>query len=439
MPDTRKAVRKVGPVLATALVAGNMIGSGIFLLPATLATIGSSTVIGWIVALMGALLIAGTYAVLGATRPNPNGLVEWPAKAIHPIAGYVSWLAYWVTCWVGNVAIALAAIGYLGSLLPVVQSPLGTLVATLLLIWTLTFLSLLGARVVTRISGLTLILGLLPVLLAIGFGLFAFSPQVFSASWNVTDKPLLETVPASLLIIFWAFIGLESANIAGAVVDNPRRNVPIAAVGGVALAGLVYIAASVAVMGVIPAAELQVSTAPFADVVARIAGSGVGVLVAICAILKVCGTLIGWLLVAGECSRSGAAAGFIPRIMSESDPEKLPVRGMIVLAMMMSLVALMTASPTLNAQFNLLLNVTVVLVMAGYALIALALLLDREQRSESRLLAFFALAFSVWVVAASALADTGPGLVFLALMLLTGWLLDRYRTAKQAAIALPPA
>jgi arginine:agmatine antiporter len=441
MTDARRTVRKVGPVLATALVAGNMIGSGIFLLPATLATIGSSTVIGWMVALFGAVLIAGTFAVLGATRPDPNGLVEWPGKAIHPIAGFVSWMAYWVTCWVGNVAVALAAVGYLGSLIPAIQTPMGTLLTTLALIWLLTLISLFGARVVTRISGLTLIIGLLPIFLAIVLGVSAFSSEVFAASWNVTGKPLLETVPASLLIIFWAFIGLESANIAGAVVENPRRNVPIAALGGVGLAGLIYIAASVAVMGVIPAAELQSSTAPFADVVARVAGSGAAALVAICAILKVCGTLIGWFLVAGETSRNGAAAGFLPRFVSEADPDLLPRRGLLVLAIMMSLVALMTVSPTLNAQFNVLLNLTVVLVMAGYALISLALLLDRGQRLESRILAGAALAFSVWVVQASAFADTWPGLLFVALMALLGWARNSAgRDLKpQAAASLPPA
>ena len=422
MPATRKTVRKVGPVLATALVAGNMIGSGIFLLPASLAAIGSSTVIGWVVSLAGALLIAGAFAVIGATRPNPNGLVEWPARSIHPVAGFVSWLAYWMTGWIGNVAIALAAVGYLGSLIPALQTPTGTLAATLALIWLLTLAALFGARVVTRISGMTLIIGLLPVFLAIVLGLSHFSATVFAASWNVTGEPLLQTVPASLLIIFWAFIGLESANIAGAVVENPERNVPIAALAGVVVAGLIYIMASVAVMGVIPAVELQTSAAPFADLMARVAGTGAGAFIAVCAILKVCGTLGGWFLVTGECGRSGAAAGFLPGFLSESDPEQLPSRGLVVLAIIMSVVAMSTASPTLVAQFNLLLNTTVVLIMAGYALIALSLVLDREQRTESRALGAAALLFSIWVVQASAFADTWPGLLLLLVIVLIGGL-----------------
>ncbi len=426
--------RKIGPVLATGLVAGNMIGSGVFLLPATLATIGSSTVIGWVITLAGALLLAGMFAVLGATRPNPDGLVQWPAQSLHPAAGFVSWAAYWATNWIGNVAVALAAVGYLALLFPVLKTPFASLLMTLTLIWLFTIVCLFGARLVTRISSATLVIGLLPIVAAIVVGFSAFSTTTFMDSWNVTGQPLIATVPPSLLIIFWAFIGLESANFVSAVVENPQRNVPIAALGGVVLAGVVYIAASVAVMGVIPARELQSSTAPFADIVARVLGSGAGVVVAICAILKVCGTLVGFFLVSGECARSGGAAGFLPRFVTESDPEQHPRRGLISLALMMSAVALATVSPTLNAQFNVILNVSVVLVLGCYSLCALAVVVDVRQRPASRMLGVAALAFSVWVIYASGWSVNAPGLLFIALCVPVGWLLSR-RAARRSIAA----
>jgi arginine:agmatine antiporter len=383
------------------------------------------------ISLVGALLIAGMFAVLGATRANADGLVRWPAAGVHPIAGFASWAAYWTANWTGNVGIVLAAVGYLSLLFPALKAPTAALLMTLTLIWVLTGLCLFGARAVARFSGLTLGIGLLPIFTAIVLGLWAFSPETFSASWNVTGKPLLETIPPSLLTIFWAFIGLESAAVAAAVVDNPQRNVPIAALGGVGLAGVIYIAASVAVMGVIPAGELQTSTAPFADVVARIAGTGAGALIAICAIIKICGTVAGWFLVNAESGRSGAAAGYLPSFISESDPTQLPRRGLIVLAVLMSAVALATMSATINEQFNLLLNVVVVLILAVYALCALALLGDRQQPARYRLLALGALLFNLWVVYASPLSDTGPALLFLALCVPVGWLLQRRKRPLQ--------
>lgn len=417
MTHATHAVRRIGPFLATLLVAGNMIGAGVFLLPVSLAAIGSSTIIGWVICLGGALLLAGVFAVLGATRPDPDGLVNWPAKGIHPAAGFVSWAAYWCANWIGNVALALAAVGYLATLIPALKSPIGTLVGILALIWLLIGLCFLGARQVTRFGGLTLALGLLPIGVTIVLGFAAFSPDLFVASWNVTGKPLLQTISPSLGVIFFAFLGLESANMAAAVVTDPRRNVPIAALGGVALAGLVYMAASVAVMGVIPAADLAKSTAPFADAVGKLAGPWMAGLVAICAALKAAGTFAGLNLVTSEVARSGAASGYLPAFMSESDPAIVPVRGLTILGVMMSLVALATLSPTLNAQFIFLLNISVFLLLAMYALCATAVLIDGKQRPAARVLAAAAIAFCAWVSSTAGVQNIGPSLMILAAML----------------------
>lgn len=433
MTDTSHAVRRIGPFLATLLVAGNMIGAGVFLLPVSLAAIGSSTIIGWVICLSGALLLAGVFAVLGATRPDPDGLVNWPARSIHPAAGFVSWAAYWCANWIGNVALALAAIGYLASLIPALKSPIGSLVGTLALTWVLIGLCLLGARQVTRFGGMTLAIGLLPIGATIVLGFAAFSPDIFAASWNVTGKPLMQTISPSLGIIFFAFLGLESANMAAAVVANPKRNVPIAALGGVALAGLVYMAASVAVMGVMPVAELAKSTAPFADAVGKLAGPWLAGLVAICAALKASGTMAGLDLVTGEVARSGAASGYLPSFMSESDPAVLPRRGLLVLGVMMSLVAVATLSPTLNAQFVFLLNISVFLLLAMYVLCAVAVLIDSGQRPAARLLAAASIGFCVWVSATAGIQSIGPSLIILALMLPVYGVIVMARGRKQAA------
>jgi arginine:agmatine antiporter len=198
------------------------------------------------------------------------------------------------------------------------------------------------------------------------------------------------------------------------VVDNPERNVPIAALSGVGLAGVVYIAASVAVMGVIPAAELARSTAPFADVVSKLAGGWAGATIAACAALKALGTLGGWILVTGEAGRTGAASGFLPGFASESDPDRLPRRGLLVVGLLMTLTALATLSPTLNKQFNVIVNVAVVLFMAVYVLCSLALLLAKDQGPWVRALAAVALAFSLLAIVAAGWQTTWPALVLLA-------------------------
>ncbi|WP_374470638.1 amino acid permease [Phenylobacterium sp.] len=400
MAETPKQ-KGLGPLTATFLVAGNMVGSGLFLLPASLATVGSASLIGWAIAGAGALAIAGVFAFLGAIRPDPNGLVRYPAEGLHPAAGFVAWLAYWLSCWVGNVAIALAAVGYLAVFLPQLIGPWPTALSAIGAIWLMTLANLKGPRAVGWLSGSTLLIGLVPILAATIFGLLAFDPEVFAASWNVSGQPLTHAIPASLVTIFWAYLGLESAAIAAKAVDNPQRNLPIAALGGVLLASVIYAAATAAVMGVIPAAELARSTAPFADVVQRLVGPVAGAVVAACALAKTLGTLAGWLLVAAEAGASGAANGYLPRIIGGEPGSRLPVRGVLATAVLMSLTALVTVSPTLTKQFNALINAAVLANLAVYLLCAAALArfskgLRPGPRAAARAVAVLAAAFCGW-------------------------------------------
>ena len=123
MTETASDARRIGPLLAMVLVAGNMIGSGVFLLPATLAAIGSSTIIGWVIASAGAMLLAGVFALLATLKPTPDGIVDYPAQGLHPFFGFANWLLYWLSCWVGSPAIALAVTGYLSFFFPALADP----------------------------------------------------------------------------------------------------------------------------------------------------------------------------------------------------------------------------------------------------------------------------------------------------------------------------
>jgi arginine:agmatine antiporter len=394
----------MGPVLATLLVAGNMIGSGLFLLPVSLAPFGTSSVLGWIVTTVAALGLAGVFSILGRLRPAAEGIHDYSRVSFGPVAGWMAWFLYWVGCPLGLGAIGLAAVGYLTSMFPALAGPLPTLLCLIALIWACVLVNLFGARWVARISGSTLILGLIPVLAAIVVGFSVFNPDLFFASWSPGDRPVVQTLPTVVLMAFWGFMGLECANAVAAKVENPARNLPIAALGGVLLSGVVYLLACVAVQGVIPPEELTRSTAPFADIVSRVVGPVAGAAIAVVAVVKTFGTLAGWTLVTAESARAGVAAGYAPKLMSESDPATTPRRGLIVTGVLTTLLALSTASPTLAQQFNFIIGLTVATVMVVYILCAAALLkdagviADAGRRLAARALAVFAIVFSAWVV-----------------------------------------
>lgn len=439
MTDQTSSARRIGPLLATMLVAGNMIGSGVFLLPATLAAIGSSTIIGWVIASAGAMLLAGVFALLAILKPTPDGLVDYPAQALHPFFGFANWLLYWLANWVGVPAVALAITGYLSFFIPALKEPLAGVWATIGFIWLMALANVIGARTVARLGGMTLLIGLAPIVVATVLGLLAFDADTFAAGWNVTGRPLPQIVGASLAPIFWAFLGLESASMAAAVVRDPERNIPRAALGGVALAAVVYMAASVALMGAIPAATLAQSAAPFADAIATLAGPTAAAIIAVCAMLKAAGTLGGWILVTAEAARSGAAAGFLPRVLSSPDAARAPVRDLILTAVLMSVVVASSMAPTLGKQFAVLINIGVNLTMAMYALCALALIrfagqiADPGKRLAARVMAIGGAAFSVWVVAASDPTMLAPSLwAFAATVPLYGLVLLARRVKRAA-------
>jgi arginine:agmatine antiporter len=366
--------RKVGPVLATALVASNMIGSGIFLLPATLATVGSITVIGWLIGTVGALLIAAILSKLSQVAPQPGGPCAYAGEALGPYFGFQVNALYWMSCWIGNIAIAVAAIGYLASFLPLLSLPLPGACAAAGIIWALTLVNIFGPRLVCQVESMAILIGLVPILLVAIGGWWYFDARLFADSWNMTHEPAIQVIPQSLVLLFWAFTGLESASVATAVVDNPRRNVAIATLCGVLIAAAVYIASCTVLMGLIPAAALARSSAPFADAIRVVLGPVAAGLIALAALIKATGTLGGWILLTAQTGKAAADRGLFPAFFGRTDRHGVPVPGLLIMAALMSAVVFATISPTLGEQFGELIEVSVILCMMLYLYACIAVL-----------------------------------------------------------------
>ncbi len=398
---------KIGPVAAGAIVAGNMIGSGVFLLPASLGAIGSITLVGWIIVLAGCLLLGWVCATLAMLRPGGLGLTGYVHDALGPYLGFQSAFVYWIATWFGNVAIALAVTGYLGSFVAAMKVPAMLAGATIAIIWLMTLINLSGARLIARFEGAALVLGLAPVLLVGGLGWVWFDPALFAAGWNVTGGSDGKALLASLGLIIWAFLGLESAAVVAAVVKRPERDVPLATAGGILVAGLTYIIACTSLMGVMPAAELAASTAPFAEVAARIWGPVAGSILAVCAMVKAAGTLAGWMLVGAETAEAASELGLFPRALSKINAHGAPSRNLIVTALLMSVVCIATLSATLGEQFSMVVNMAVVLNVLVYAYACLALLrlspaiTPPARRRWTRATALAGLAFALLIIGLS--------------------------------------
>ena len=151
--------RSMGLWMATALVVGNMIGSGIFLLPAAMAgTAGPVSVVAWLFTGIGAMLLALVFATLGRAYPKTGGPYVYARKAFGDFIGFQTAWSYWINAWVGNAAIAIAFAGYLAVFWGDVATNWVAVLVAIALIWILTLVNIVGVRaagivqVVTTIS-----------------------------------------------------------------------------------------------------------------------------------------------------------------------------------------------------------------------------------------------------------------------------------------------
>jgi arginine:agmatine antiporter len=364
--------RKMSLPQATMLVAGNMIGTGLFLLPVNLAQVGGIAVFGWVIATVGVAALGLVFAKLGELNPQEGGPYAYARDFLGPYAGFQTNYVYWFGNWIGNIAIAVAAVGYLAELVPGISGPPASVFATAALIWLLTFANILGPRVVGALEAWTMALALIPIMAIALLGWFWFDSETFLAGWNVTGESNLHAVSRAASMALWAYMGIESAAVSAGVIENPKRNVPLATLIGLGLAAVVYMLSSTVIMGILPNEELQNSHAPFAEAARLAIGTPGVIIISVCAVLKSMGSLGGWMLLVGQSAKAAADDGMFPRAFARLNGNGVPGRGLVVVAVLMTAVLFATMSPTLAGQFNNLVNLAVILIIVPYIYSAVA-------------------------------------------------------------------
>jgi arginine:agmatine antiporter len=387
-------------------------------------------------------LIGGVFALLAIANPGAGGLFSYIREALGPCAGFVAGVLYWASCLVGSVAIALAIAGYLSVFVPLVAKPPGLPIATIAIVWLFVGANFLGPRFVARIQSWTILFGLAPVLFVAVGGWFFFHAGTFVASWNVSGQTDLAILPRATVIAFWAFLGLESAIILAVRVQNPLRDVPVGTLGGLAVATIVYIAASAAIMGMLPAAALAKSSAPFADAIVPVLGAVFAGAVALCAMLKASGTLAASLLLTVETADCESVLGRMRTAPLAQPAHRASFANLMFTGVLTSLLVVLSVSPTLARQFTIVTNASVVLSMAVYLASAVALLrlssaLPGTLRVLSRIVAALCTLFCIALIAASEVASlVGSVMVIaVALVVYSGVHLRTLRRARLLAQA----
>ncbi len=390
-----------------ALVTGNMIGSGIFLLPANLAQIGSVSLFSWLFTTAGGVLLAIVFSHLSVHFPKAGGPYAFARLGLGPFIGFQTAYCYWLAILAGNAALAVAFSGYLEVFIPSLQhGHLATLCA-ILAIWIFTLINCQGLRSAGYAQLITTVLKLIPLLLVGFLGWHAIHWSYYRESFNVTvpHQNSVMAVFSGAALTFWAFIGLESATVPADAVKDPKKNIPRATIWGVLLAAFVYIICSFIMMGLIPVGAMQLSTAPFADAAQVLMGSWGRYLIALGAIISSLGCLNGWVLLQGQVARAVADDGLFPAVFSKLNKNDVPAQGLVISSLIVTSLLVLTISDHLIQQFQLmiLLAVFASLVPYFYTMMAELRLIRRGHYTEVkrgyRLIVILAALFALWMIA----------------------------------------
>lgn len=407
--------------MATSLVVGTMIGSGIFLLPATLAPLGWNAILGWLLTIGGALCLAVVFARLAREMPREGGPYAYATAAFGPLAGYMVCWSYWVSQWTGNGAIAVAGVAYLSVFVPAFgTSPALAAAATLAIVWGLTAIQMLGTREAGWVQLVTTGLKLLPLIavvgIAVGVLLGAADPAATPAAERAPVSPALLTAAATLTL--WSLIGLEMATVPAERIDDPARTIPFATIVGTVVTGLIYVATCSAIILLMPIDELAASNAPFADFVGNYWGGWAGGAVALFAAISCVGALNGLILVQGELAYAMARGGGFPRWFGRETARGVPARATIFSTGLTTIVILLNYAQSLTALFTFIILLSTASILFMYLATALAALRLSAAGALGRSPAIPAIAglaalYSLWTIYGAGGEAVGWGLALL--------------------------
>ena len=400
--------RALGLVMCTALVVGNTIGAGIFMLPASLAPYGVNIVPAWLITTGGCVFIAWVFAGLARSFPDDDGPYAYSSRAFGGAVAFVLMWCYWVSTCVTNAVLATGVVGYLSIFFPVLgANRLLAALTAVSLVWLFILINLRGVRTAGWVQVTSTALKLLPLFGIIALGVWAILAPHPHSLVHVPPTPMsLSGLIAASTLALYAMLGVESAAMPAGRVRDPGRTIPRATFIGTLLVAVVYMCVSLVPMLLIPQAELAASNAPFADLFSRFLDPGFAKLLAAFVIVSGLGCLNGWTLILGELTVSFARHGGFPPALSKVNPHGAPTRGLVLTGVLASVMMVMNYNDSMAGAFTFLSVVVTAANLPIYFGCALAVLvlwrrgqIAKPSGREARWIAAALLAaiYCVWV------------------------------------------
>jgi arginine:agmatine antiporter len=413
-----EATKSLGLAACTAIVVGNMVGSGFYLSPSAVAPYGLLAILAWVVMGVGAVCLGLTFARLARLTPATGGPYAYTRMGFGDFAGFLVAWGYWISIWASLPVIAAAFTGSLVNLVPALQGsrPIA-LALTLGAIWFVTFTNLRGVKEAGIFAQVTTWVKLVPFGAIAVLGLAFIRPERLG-EFNPSGKSLLEASAALAPLTMFAYLGLESATVPAGDVQDPERTIPRSTMLGIVMAALLYVFGTVVVMGVVPREQLVMSAAPFADAGRLMWGPWAATAIAIAVIVSSLGALNGWTLMMAQVPMAAAADGLFPAAFGRLSPRGVPAVGLMISSALATALVLFATSggAKFAAVYNMIVSLSTLTAVIPYVFCALApgLIASRgRERPRVTPVEIIAFAFAMFTV-----YGCGPEPVLFGLILL---------------------
>ncbi|HET6472679.1 MAG TPA: amino acid permease [Pseudomonadales bacterium] len=363
----------LGVAACTAIVVGNMVGSGFYLSPAAVAPYGLLAIVMWIVMGAGAICLGLTFARLARAVPAVGGPYAYTRMGYGDFAGFLIAWGYWISIWASLPVMAMAFAGAVVSLFPGLHEPAIVLALTLGAIWFVALVNLRGVKSAGFFAEVTTYAKLVPFVAVALIGLFFVHPAHLN-QFNPSGEGLFTSMAALAPLTMFAYLGLESATVPAGDVRDPDRTIPRSTILGISIAALLYVLGTVVVMGVVPHEQLVNSIAPFQDAAGAMWGSWAAYVVSLGVIISSIGALNGWTLLMAQVPMAAAQDDLFPPLFGRLSPRGVPAFGIVLSAGLATVLLLIQTSgaPGFAAAYNLIVSLSTMAAVVPYAFCALA-------------------------------------------------------------------
>ncbi|GKU83129.1 amino acid permease [Niallia sp. NCCP-28] len=429
---------KLGLGILTSLVIGNMVGSGIFMLPRSLSEVASpaGVIAAWLLTGLGVLVTALVFGNLAKRKPELSGGPQIYAKELFKpgskkslLSGFMSTWGYWIGNLAGNIAIITTFAGYLSTFFPILTSQsvlftIGTFdlkvgnaltfsVCTILL-WGTNFIILRGIESAGKLNFMATAAKVVGFLLFIVVALFAFqksnilpftAPR-FDAAGNSVS--LFGQINSAAITTLWAFIGVESAVVFSSRAKK-QSYIKTATVLGLLIALAIYIGISTLVMGVLSQDALISSQKPLIDAMESILGPVGGKVLAAVGLISLFGSTIGWVMLSSEVPYQAAKQGiFIPAFLKENK-KGIPTFSLMVTNILGQLFIFSTISNSISQAFDFVIYIATLSYLIPYLISSFFQLKltitgetykTKKERITDGIIGGLATIYSIWVIIA---------------------------------------